>query len=241
MSKLTAQSVAQQQQPYKQLANTITSATDQMLAGVLQGTQTWQQAMTRLFDNLALTFIEKTVNKMITGWIVGEGVKTSATVAGDAARTASNTAAAGAGLAEQAISGQKSVGMSAGQAAASVYADVAAIPYVGWLLAPPAAAAAFVAVEAFGAGFSAEGGFDIPAGTNPVVQTHAREMILPEEHADTIRSLKGSGGGGDTHLHVHAVDANSVRRLFMDSGDAVAASLKRQLRNANPNLANFKV
>lgn len=41
---------------------------------------------------------------------------------------------------------------------------------------------------------SAEGGYDIPAGVNPVVQTHQREMILPAEHADTIRNL-GKGGG----------------------------------------------
>lgn len=241
MSKLNLQSVQAQQAQYKQLTDTITHATDSMLSGVLQGTQTWQQAVGKLFSNLAITFVESLANMGIK-WAVMELGKTAATVTGNAARTASNTAAATEGLAVQAVGAQKSVGMSAGQAAASVYADVAAIPYIGWLLAPPAAAAAFVAVEAFGAGFSASGGFDIPTGVNPVTQLHQREMVLPAELADKVRGMTGGGNsGGDTHLHVHAVDGESVRRLFMDNGDHLAAALKRQMRNANQNLANFKV
>jgi hypothetical protein len=82
----------------------------------------------------------------------------------------------------------------AGAAAAGAYKAVVGIPYVGPFLAPAAAAVAYAGVLAFE---SAEGGYDIPAGVNPLVQTHQREMILPQEHADTIRSLgKGRGGGG---------------------------------------------
>ena len=40
---------------------------------------------------------------------------------------------------------------------------------------------------------SAAGGWDIPAGLNPMTQLHEREMILPAEHADTIRGLSGAG------------------------------------------------
>lgn len=43
---------------------------------------------------------------------------------------------------------------------------------------------------------SAEGGYDIPAGVNPVVQTHEQEMILPKEHANVIRGLARNGGAG---------------------------------------------
>ncbi len=41
---------------------------------------------------------------------------------------------------------------------------------------------------------SAEGGYDIPSGTNPVTQLHEREMVLPREHADVIRGLASNGG-----------------------------------------------
>lgn len=43
---------------------------------------------------------------------------------------------------------------------------------------------------------SAEGGYDIPAGTNPMTQLHEREMVLPREHADVIRGLSANGGAG---------------------------------------------
>ncbi|WP_224982716.1 phage tail tape measure C-terminal domain-containing protein [Geomonas agri] len=36
---------------------------------------------------------------------------------------------------------------------------------------------------------SAAGGYDIPAGVNPIVQTHAKEMILPAEYAEVIRGM----------------------------------------------------
>lgn len=45
---------------------------------------------------------------------------------------------------------------------------------------------------------SAEGGYDIPAGVNPVTQLHQKEMVLPAAQADVIRNLAGrSGGGGE--------------------------------------------
>ena len=49
---------------------------------------------------------------------------------------------------------------------------------------------------------SAAGGYDIPAGVNPVVQTHAREMILPEHLADVVRNMAAGGGGGGGGLKV---------------------------------------
>lgn len=241
LAKLDTQSAQVQAQQNKAITDTISKDFDQMLQGVLQGTQTWQQAMARLLDNLILSWIESEA-KLVVKWAVDEATKTAATIAGNAERTASTAGAQAAGLATQAESATSSVGMSAGQAAASVYADVAAIPYVGWLLAPPAAAAAFVAVEAFGAGFSASGGFDIPSGVNPVTQLHQREMVLPADLADNVRNMTGNGsnGSGDVHLHVHATDSDSVKRLFMNNGQHIASALKNQMRNANPNLAGMK-
>ncbi|MDH6185478.1 hypothetical protein [Polaromonas sp. CG_23.6] len=43
---------------------------------------------------------------------------------------------------------------------------------------------------------SAEGGYDIPAGTNPMTQLHEREMVLPKAQADVIRGLASNGGAG---------------------------------------------
>lgn len=93
----------------------------------------------------------------------------------------------------------------AGAGAAAAYKAVVGIPYVGPFLAPAAAAVAYAGILAFD---SAEGGYDIPAGLNPVVQTHAREMILPAPVADTVRNAMENGNGGNSAgrgstVHIH--------------------------------------
>jgi len=125
----------------------------------------------------------------------------------------------------------------AGTAGAAAIASTAAIPIVGPAMAPAAGAAAFAAAMAFAPMASAAGGFDIPGNVNPIVQAHAREMILPAKHADVIRGMADQGqggaaaGGGDVHLHVNATDAQSVARLFRDNGQHIVSALKTQRRN----------
>jgi hypothetical protein len=95
-----------------------------------------------------------------------------------------------------------------------------------------AAVTAYAGVMAFA---SAEGGYDIPAGVNPMTQLHQKEMVLPAEHADTIRSLKGGGGGGgDTHnWHISAMDGASVHRVLMANPAAFAAAAKNSARKGH--------
>lgn len=42
---------------------------------------------------------------------------------------------------------------------------------------------------------SAAGGFDIPAGTNPLTQLHAQEMVLPADLANNVRNMTSPAGG----------------------------------------------
>lgn len=120
----------------------------------------------------------------------------------------------------------------AGIAGAAATASAAAIPVIGWTIAPEAGVAVAGAAMSFLPMASAMGGYDIPAGLNPIVQTHAREMILPAKHADVIRGMaEGGGGGGDTHVHISAVDAKSVERLFLNNGRHIANALQGQVRN----------
>lgn len=50
---------------------------------------------------------------------------------------------------------------------------------------------------------SAAGGMDIPAGSNPLTQLHEKEMVLPAEHADVIRSLASGGGAGGMKVSIY--------------------------------------
>lgn len=118
----------------------------------------------------------------------------------------------------------------AAKAGSAAYQAVVGIPYVGPFLAPAAAAVAYGATLAFGT--SAKGGYDIPGNVNPVVQTHAREMILPQPIADPLRQMikRGQmGGGGD--INITAVDARSLNRMLVGSGSR--SPLAKGLRALN--------
>uniref|UniRef100_UPI003CE707C4 hypothetical protein n=1 Tax=Massilia sp. PWRC2 TaxID=2804626 RepID=UPI003CE707C4 len=45
---------------------------------------------------------------------------------------------------------------------------------------------------------SAEGGYDIPGGVNPMTQLHEKEMVLPKAQAEVIRGLASNGGRGSS-------------------------------------------
>jgi hypothetical protein len=62
-----------------------------------------------------------------------------------------------------------------------------------------------------------------------VTQLHAQEMVLPADLANKVRSMT-DGGGDHYHVHIHAVDAKDVKRLFTEHsdalGDGVVAAIK---------------
>ncbi len=131
------------------------------------------------------------------------------------------------------ISALARVTSEAGVAGAAGVASAAAIPVTGWAMAPAAGAATFAAAMAYAPVASASGGFDIPAGLNPITQLHAQEMVLPKAQADAVRDMAngGGGGGGGQQIHIHATDAQSVARLFRDNGEHLVAALQKQRRN----------
>jgi hypothetical protein len=59
---------------------------------------------------------------------------------------------------------------------------------------------------------SAEGGYDIPGGVNPVTQLHEKEMVLPKAQAEVIRGLARSGGGTGSGITI-----NSNPQITIDS------------------------
>ena len=117
---------------------------------------------------------------------------------------------------------------AASEAGANAVASTAAAPWPINMTAP--AVGAEMAAAALS--FSAAGGFDIPANLNPVTQLHAREMVLPAHIADPLReSLAGGSQGGDTHVHIHAVDAGSFRRMLDSNRGAFMDMIKSASRN----------
>jgi hypothetical protein len=123
------------------------------------------------------------------------------------------------------------VATQAGVAGAAGVASMAAAPWPLDLGAPAFGASMFSDAMGYQASVSAAGGFDIPAGINPVVQAHAEEMVLPKSIADTIREMAATGQGGGAgrpiSVHVHANDGDSVASMLMSRRGDIAKALAR--------------
>jgi hypothetical protein len=234
--QLNQEAVAETMRSWQEMLTPISNAFSSSLSGMITGQENFRQALARIGDSIVSDFVNMAV-KRATNWIAGELTMTSASTAGDAARTASHDAAIVEGQAASAAAGSASVFGDANKAAAGAFSAVAEIPIVGPILAPAAAVAAFAAVMAYDV-FSAEGGFDIPAGLNPVTQLHEREMVLPASIAEPLRNnlSGGRGGSGGGDIHIHAVDAASFQRLLSNNKSALAKTLRAAQRGFDPAL-----
>src|SRR6266478_1806964 len=204
---------------WRDLGKSMENAIGQSLTKLLQGTQSLAATMRSLLVGVA-----------------------NAIAQAFAKQAASNIAQ----MIQQAVVGKtiraQEIKQDAGIAAAGAYKAIVGIPYVGPFLAPIAAGVAYAGVMAFD---SAEGGYDIPGSVNPLVQTHAREMILPANLADGLRGIIAKGGGdggpaGDTHIHnwsINTIDARSTDQwLRSGGGKQIAAEMSRQYSMFNSNL-----
>ncbi|RKV74412.1 MAG: phage tail protein [Neisseria sp.] len=204
------------------------TAQDQMgqaFSAMLSRTQSFSQAMTGFFKSTGQAFIQEMVSKPLMGMMkrmVQEsaiyksifGVKQSMEQAGAAATVATKTAETTA-----------VVGANATQAASGAAASQAAIPITGPALAAAAMGAMFALVMGLVGGGggskttttttripSAAGGWDIPAGINPLTQLHENEMVLPAEHAQTIREMAGQSGGDNSTIIINTTGGDFVHK-----------------------------
>ena len=184
------------------------------------------------------------IGSMVAGWFGMETTKTAATTAGSAARTSVQTAADAAAL-TAALTANVAVAMSyAAVGAAAAGSSVAAIPLVGWAMAPGVAAETYGTLSGFAAMASLDvGTTNVPA--DMVAQIHQGEMVVPAFESSMIRSGQASlggggsdgGGGGDTHVHfnVSAMDGASVQSFFRSNASSIAQIVQAQ-QSRNPSM-----
>ena len=187
----------------------IGNAFGQMLDSVMARTATFRQAMGNMFRQIGQTFLQELVFKPLQGVIMSVVEQTALYKMLTGVQAAEAVKGATISVAAKQGETTANVGMAAIEAAANAFKAIAGIPIVGPVLAVGAAAAAMAAVRGLlgggggGGGTttsvtripSAAGGWDIPAGLNPMAQLHEQEMVLPAEQANVIRNLAGNGGG----------------------------------------------
>jgi len=206
--------------------NPVVSSFDSGVEKMIEGTETFRQAMTRVGQRILDDFVSKVVDKKVEAWLWGDaeqvvaetnwnaflatintretasvvvqqGAQTAAVATGVAARTSAQQIGATKSLAIGGQAALKDIMNSAAQAAAGASKSLAGIPIIGPALGAAAAVASFAAVAAYeGLVASAEGGFDIPPGVNPITQLHQQEMVLPAALANPMRAFLGDYPAG---------------------------------------------
>ena len=226
VTQIKRQSVAAQMAEYSKIFGAIRSSFSGMITGILQGTQTWQQAMANAFTNILSSFVGM-LGDMLMNWIEKQIMMA---IFGEAI--------AGAGA-------RATVAGHAAEAGAAAFASISAIPMIGPALAPGAAAAAYAGAMAYQFLIpAAKQGFDIPKGVNPLTQLHEEEMVLPAPLANAVRDMAGGGGSGSgspsVTIHLNAIDARSGADFLKANAGTIAKAIQGQMRNANPALTGLK-
>lgn len=187
----------EQSKDWQGFFNNIGQSFGNVVGGLVTGTMTWGQAVKSLFSSLLSSvagFIGQIIAKKVAAFAVEKGLA------------------------------MMGIGLDATKAATGAAASQAAIPVIGPGLALAAMAAVFAAVSGMGKRASARGGYDIPAGVNPVTQLHEEEMVLPKEQANAVRDMANGGGGGSPIL------INTSGGDFVHKSD-LAMLLKKLNRN----------
>jgi hypothetical protein len=210
----------------------IATGFDKLVTGMIQGTRAWGLELANIGKAVLAEYTTLGV-KLMVNWLKTELFKTSATEAGVATRVAAEEAGAGQSLLITVATAVKTIAIKAWEAAAAVYASIAAIPYIGPFLAPAMAVGAAATLFGYiGRISSAEGGYNIPSGVNPLTQLHQEEMVLPADIANPLRDMVAGGGqaGGATHITINAMDAQSLSRFLERNADAMVPAIKRAAR-----------
>ncbi|AOZ05966.1 hypothetical protein [Cupriavidus malaysiensis] len=240
-SKLGAELSLHETSPIKNTFDSFESAFSQAADGMLNRAQSWRQSMAGLFASVGSTFVQEVAVKPTARYIAQLGQRLLATQSTTAAETSMEAVAAGAKTGISFGASTAMVANNAVVAASGAAASQAPIPFVGPALAAAAMVATLALVMGLGSSMrSARGGFDIPAGINPLTQLHEEEMVLPARYANVIRQMAGQQGegaaGGDGsevfqfNPVIQAMDARGVDRVLEAHGHKFIAYLKDHKR-----------
>lgn len=198
----------------------------QAFTAMLTRAQSFRQAMNGFFKSMGQTFIQEMVTKPLAGMMQRMVQESAIYKMIFGTKESLETAASAKTAATKATETTAVVGSNAVQAASGAAASQASIPYVGPILAVAAMAAMMSAVMGLMGGGgggsststtttripSAAGGWDIPAGINPLTQLHENEMVLPAEHAQTIREMAGQQGGSDSTIIINSTGGDFIHK-----------------------------
>ncbi|HBF36531.1 MAG TPA: hypothetical protein DDW50_04340 [Firmicutes bacterium] len=238
------------------IAQSLSSNFQTALEQMENGTYKWKDILSNTWSTLKSTFAS-VVNKMVADYLAGQiahRMADSATTLVNKAQAktqssivaASSVAAATAMVETSAAAYEGTLGMlqSMTTAIGAIWpagTALAAAMEVGIVSAQAgivgSSAAATAAIAGIGAGAAGISAFDVGSWEVPsdqLANIHQGETIVPKNFAEKLRetgSMTGNSNGGDTHFHIHAVDAKSVQKLFLDNKESLITAMKSAQRN----------
>lgn len=232
------QAAEQTKKEYDQLFNGIKSASDTMVNGILQGTQTWQQATGRLLDNLGIKFADMAV-KDVLDWTEKQAMKLGISETIHNELIALGLESAAQQKAQDVAVNTAKINADAALTFAGVTANLA--PTMGPAATGPAATTAASVMAVIPQASLDVGTANVPS--DMLANIHAGEMVIPKSFSDSIRSgdiaFGSSGGGGDNYsinINVSAIDTQSGANFLKQNSALIAQQVVNQQRLLNPNM-----
>lgn len=174
-----------------------------------------------------------------------ETARTGAVEAGTAERLSKTVTSAASGNAMEKTIGSESVMGDAYKAAAGTYSSVAQIPYVGWIMAPAAAAGAFSAVMAYdmfadgtpyapgGMAVVGERGpelINIPRGAE-VVPNHKILSAVSQNSSVSANSFNSSAASLTYAPQINAPEAATLHQLLSNESSTMLKWINNNIRS----------
>ena len=215
-------------------ATSISRAFGTSVQGIVLGTQTVQQAMSKLGQNIVAEFIDGTIQKMVKQWIAGNATIQDATATLQGFLGISDAATAESSVTSAQAAASANIAAYASEGAAAAIASTAAIPLVGPELAPAAGTAIYADIMSFGLP-SAAGGWMVPS--DQLAMVHENERILPARYSAGLDAMVGNaatgqGQGGHTFnnsFHINAADGVTARQM----PGMIQSHIERSVRNGS--------
>lgn len=218
LKAINDQQLDQERQKWQQFSTGIASSVGSALKGMIFQHQSWKQAVGTIIEGVADQFIQMG-ERMLADWITRSILQ----------ETISDTTSISAA--------ETQIQANAATAASGAYSSAAAIPYVGWMIAPGVAMEAMATVESFSGMLPFEvGAWELPHDMPGML--HKGEMIVPENFASGLRSNGGlSGAGGDLHVTnhyaptIHSREPRSIQEMLRREQGSFVSEIGRLVRN----------
>jgi hypothetical protein len=213
IQKITQATVRDQTQQWNGVFTTMNRGFATTVTSMSAATKTLQQVLTRLFDQLLSDFL-RMLARMVANWVSQHVFMQVFGIGSQKAASSANIAA------------------SASEGAAAAYASAAAIPVVGWSMAPAVAAEAYSNILGFESLNAFAGGGIVPDDSLAFV--HRNEMVLPAGLSSGLSRMIGAGGEGNNlsvNFSVAATDSRSFENRLHEHADTLVNVIRRAWRH----------